>query len=32
MVMRTNGCEEHWLQRSTDFHYGTTFTDEIELS
>ena len=27
-----NECEEHWPQRSTDFHFGTTFTDEVELS
>ena len=26
-----NECEEHWLQRCTDFHVGTTFTDEVGL-
>ena len=36
MLNRTTGnaneCEEHSLQRSPDFRFGTTFTGEVGLS
>ena len=27
-----NECKEDWLQRTTYFHFGTTFTGEVGLS